>query len=417
VGILWRIRAMGGVSASASASPLVRDAASRVDRRWAHGIRVAEDRRRLDCTFLSMGHGLRGAVGIALRPDDALRTPASSALHRRARERSPSVFGIEASPAGRRGPFHPDWTTTTLCRAFWKVFREASMFAHHVREIRSSRDVVTQGDRCVWCDGASSAGWGPPPGWRRLHAGGAPSATGHRPCSNRATPAASCLRWATADGKSCCPAFWSRPGLEALLAQQPRGARCCWPTPRQPQEQLSGTCEVVYPGWVIFSGDGRWSLPETQVAYRAWAAACSTPTTPAPFTCESRRRGPGITFSRTARAELSNRRLSQPHSVDTCRWVAVVLPSLEPPEIRGVAVQLPPQRVKARFDRPTVASVILARLAARFRFRRTGTSHGPRSHTTGRSGPKDSRSKETWLDRGQAAISLYRSTAPATGRR
>ena len=60
------------------------------------------------------------------------------------------------------------------------------------------------------------------------------------------------------------------PGLEDLLAEEPR--RCevlLAPHHGSRKSNSPALAQWCTPAWVVFSGDGRWSLPETEAPYRA----------------------------------------------------------------------------------------------------------------------------------------------------
>ncbi len=69
------------------------------------------------------------------------------------------------------------------------------------------------------------------------------------------------------------PGDLESPGLDDLLAEEPR--RCdVLLAPHHGSRQSNSPALAAWcrPGWVVISGDGRWSLPETETPYRAVGA-------------------------------------------------------------------------------------------------------------------------------------------------
>ncbi len=69
------------------------------------------------------------------------------------------------------------------------------------------------------------------------------------------------------------PGDLESPGLDDLLAEEPR--RCAVLLAPHHGSRQSNSPELAKwctPGWVVISGDGRWSLPETEAPYRAVGA-------------------------------------------------------------------------------------------------------------------------------------------------
>ena len=66
------------------------------------------------------------------------------------------------------------------------------------------------------------------------------------------------------------PGDLESPGLDDLVTEEPQSYDVLLaPHHGSRQSNLPKLAEWCKPHWVVFSGDGRWSLPEAEVPYRA----------------------------------------------------------------------------------------------------------------------------------------------------
>jgi competence protein ComEC len=228
------------------------------------------DRDRLDCTFLSMGHGCAVFVqfpsgrtmlydaGQMGSPVGGVRTVSGFLWDRGIRHLDAVVLS------------HPDIdhynSLPDLLERFsvGAVYVSPSMFVKENSTLRSlSRAIddhhvpvrhVRAGDR-LWSDDGGSVEVLHPPRRGVLSPGNADSLV---------------LEIAYRGRRIVLPGDLESPGLDELLATRPRPCEALMaPHHGSRKSNSAGLASWCKPRWVVFSGDGRWSLPDIDSTYRA----------------------------------------------------------------------------------------------------------------------------------------------------
>jgi competence protein ComEC len=273
----WWLWGFYGVLAFAVAFPHIRPRP-----RWcvavlsawlATGLAVSawpRDRDRLDCTFLSMGHGCAVFVqfpsgrtmlydaGQMGSPVGGVRTVSSFLWDRGIRRLDAVVLS------------HPDIdhynSLPDLLERFsvGAVYVSPSMFAKENSTLRALRRAIDDhhvpvrhvraGDR-LWSDGGGSVEVLHPPRRGVLSPGNADSVV---------------LEIAYRGRRIVLPGDLETSGLDELLATRPRPCEVLMaPHHGSRKSNSAGLAAWCRPRWVVFSGDGRWSLPDIDSTYRA----------------------------------------------------------------------------------------------------------------------------------------------------
>ena len=113
------------------------------------------------------------------------------------------------------------------------------------------------------------AGRRPPAGRRRLHAGSAPPAAGAAIVgSDNANSLVLAVEYL--GRRILLPGDLESPGLDDVLAEEPM--RCdVLLAPHHGSRKSNSPALAAWcrPRWVVFSGDGRWNVPESESPYQA----------------------------------------------------------------------------------------------------------------------------------------------------
>lgn len=227
------------------------------------------DRSRLDCTFLSVGHGCAVVVqfpsgrtllydaGQMGSPNSTVRTVSDFLWER-------GVYHIDAVAFSHPDIDHYNALPELLNRfSVGAVYVSPSMFAKENSTIRAlARSIrqwhvaihrVRDGDH-LWSEGGESVEVLHPPRRAILSPGNADSLV---------------LEILVQGRRIVLPGDLESPGLEELLARTPRPCDVLMaPHHGSRKSNSAGLAAWCKPRWVVFSGDGRWSLPDIDSTYR-----------------------------------------------------------------------------------------------------------------------------------------------------
>jgi competence protein ComEC len=228
------------------------------------------DRNRLDCTFVSMGHGcavfVQSPSGRTMLYDAGqMGSPSGGArrisdfLWDRGQRR------IDAVVLSHPDIDHYNAVPALLERfSVGAIYVSPSMFAKENKTIKALRRAIDEhriplrriraGDR-LWADDPCSVAVLHPPRRILLSSGNAESVV---------------LAIEYRGRRIVLPGDLESPGLEELLAGEPRPCEVLMaPHHGSRKSNSAGLAAWCKPRWVVFSGDGRWSLPEVDSTYRA----------------------------------------------------------------------------------------------------------------------------------------------------
>ena len=260
-----------GLSADSAAAALVRGAAGRVDRGGLCGLGLAARSQPPRLHVSQRGPRLRGVRRVSLGPDDALRRrPDGRAVVGRARTISEFLWDRGLTHLDAVVLSHPDIdhynALPELLEKFsvGAVYVSPVMFEKENRTIAALRDAIDRHGVPV----------------REVRAGDRlrPATIVWSRCCIRRGAASSVPDNANSlvlaveyrGRRIVLPGDLESPGLDDMLAEEPRPCEVLMaPHHGSRKSNSPGLAAWCKPRWVVFSGDGRWNLPEIDSTYRA----------------------------------------------------------------------------------------------------------------------------------------------------